>query len=240
MIKQKHKGLIFLKIFGIEVSIIIAVISLGFSIISTVITVMYGFLKSRPNLNVQQLGKSDERNYLINSYDGCVVDSKYNNEYIIYPSIYGFLDLTFTNLSSLPITIIELHTENALPYDGSITTLGPFDISLDDIGNYHKITEYTSYLSLPIKLDPYESVRAYVFFNYASIDKIKLSQPIKISIRTSRKTFRKSIKYYKVLKSVTPKEVITQDSIGGFDTSYHALSPNDKKELQKVNSRILD
>ncbi|ENY3075330.1 hypothetical protein [Listeria monocytogenes] len=157
------------------------------------------YLNQRPKLRLQQ------RNLQKTSI---IIEPDRNSD--IDPDIHHHIpyrvicEVVLTNDSSLPISIIEFNLNNELVFNSYSQPGSKYEFSSNDIKTLpehensirgygkHKIKEtfpvgeYT--LKPIIKLEPYSSVRGYLYFKFRDKEQVCVGEN-KLQVTTSRKTF---------------------------------------------------
>lgn len=109
-----------------------------------------------------------------------------------YDSI-GLVEVIITNNSSLPLSFLEFKSSGSVSFSSISETKDWYSATKKD-GNklyFGRPNDPLKYLTPEFTLDPYTSIRGYLFFWITDLDEFKKKQ--KLTIITSRKSFSKKL-----------------------------------------------
>lgn len=167
------------------------------------------YLNQRPKLYLQQ--HNLQKTSIIIEPDRDSDSDPDKHHHIPYRVI---CEVVLTNNSSLPISIIEFNLNNDLIFNSYSQPGSKYEFSSKNIKNLPEHENITSefkndiktqvfpigpYTLKPIiKLDPYSSVRGYLYFKFYDKEQVRVGEN-KLQVITSRKTFNFDIVVHEAL-----------------------------------------
>ena len=197
----------------------VPIILSGLSLFISLIVSWNSWWRSRASLKIEKLQES----IFLKSFDGCTKSYSLEcNDSL--PNFYSviLIDLIITNKSSNPISILEFSIPDFPKFNSYSITQDAFYITTGINSRTHIGGDIPiKYLKPEITIDPYTSIRGYVFFWSGLECNLDINKHIPLTIKTSRKTFKKSIQIDSEYNSIKKRGHVSKDEKGNIvETLY--------------------
>lgn len=197
----------------------VPIILSGLSLFISLIVSWNSWWRSRASLKIEKLQES----IFLKSFDGCTKSYSFEcNDSL--PNFYSviLIDLIITNKSSNPISILEFSIPDFPKFNSYSITQDAFYITTGINSRTHIGGDIPiKYLKPEITIDPYTSIRGYVFFWSGLECNLDINKHIPLTIKTSRKTFKKSIQIDSEYNSIKKRGHVSKDEKGNIvETLY--------------------
>lgn len=170
----------------------ISIIFSGISLIISLIVSWNSWWRSRANISIEQTHNAD-RSLYFKSIDASLKD--FNPETRpIFKSVL-LIEVILTNKSSLPISILEFIIDDFPTFDLYSYTDDYFEVTWKDNSVVELGKDFPiKYLKPEFTIEPYTSERGYIFF-WSGIERdLDINEKILLTVKTSRREFRKKVK----------------------------------------------
>lgn len=197
----------------------VPIILSGLSLFISLIISWNSWWRSRASLKVEKLQDS----IFLKSFDGCMKSYSFDSK-DSSPNFYSviLIDLIITNKSSNPISILEFSIPTFPKFNSYSRTQDSFYVTTKENSSVHIGGDIPiRYLKPEITIDPYTSIRGYVFFWSGLEYELDINKPILLTIKTSRRTFKKSIQIDSEYDSIKKHGHVSKDEKGNIvETLY--------------------
>ena len=186
----------------------------GLSLFISLIVSWNSWWRSRASLKIEKLQES----IFLKSFDGCMKSDSFecNDSLPKFHSVI-LIDLIITNKSSNPISILEFSIPDFPKFNSYSITQDAFYITTGINSRTHIGGDIPiKYLKPEITIDPYTSIRGYVFFWSGLECNFDINKHIPLTIKTSRQTFKKSIQIDSEYSSIKKCGHVSKDEKGNI------------------------
>lgn len=196
----------------------IVIIFSGLSLVISIVVAWNSAWKSRASLKIDNL----KEGLFLKSFDGCIKSYSFE-DYYYSPNFYSviLIDLIITNKSSNPISILEFSIPEFPIFNSYSTTQDAFFITTKENFKIHIGGNIPiKYLKPEFTIAPYTSVRGHVLFWSGYECVIDRDKDIPLTIKTSRKTFKKDIQIKSVYSSIKKHVHLSTDEKGNIVETF--------------------
>ena len=189
----------------------------GLSLFISFIVSWNSWWRSRASIKIEQ-PENGARGMFLKSFDGCIesYSFKVNNT---LPSFHSVIlaDVIITNNSSQPISILEFSIPDFPAFNSYTYTKDFFEVTYrKDSKMVIGVDTPIKYLKPEITINPYTSIRGYIFFWSGLEQELDTNNTIPLTIKTSRKEFRTKIKLKSEYDSIKKFKHISKDVEGNI------------------------